>query len=424
MRARVALAVVLVAAVAALAGCLAHTGPTPVSPSDVDAADAAPNGTPATPAVSPDVPGTIETPGSVYTVDGPSVHETLVRNGSFQFYQTYYPAGFATGSYQEGLELTEHIPVGVPTRLNVTLDYDQDVFNFVDAALSAPGAEVYAVGSTTDFDEGVVWLDATVARLDPDARVIVRAEGILPDDGSSEYRLDVSIRGHTGIVQPWTPTRIQVPPEADGFRLGFDDAQGSFQAMIWDPTDRFLGHRTVSADPGSPDNVTVRLGPDRPSGDYAVLVKDVELPPDHTHTADTPHHHHGVVATTLNETADARMEPLGMTYRYGANVTVGSGDTARWNPHASKAPIQAGMVASPSKSFVTVNPSTLSGSLRTAGDPVVAFSGDGFLLGFGGYAWISPIADENLDEGSYRATFTNDGGTTLKATHFFGFYER
>lgn len=421
MRARVALGASLLAASVLLAGCLAYTSPSPVTSADAGGSglDAAGNATPSTPG---NVPGSV--PATLLSVDGPANHDTVVRNGSFTYYQSFYPAGWATGTYEDGIELTEKIPVGVPAQINVTLEYQEDFQNYVGLDLAVQGAQIYSEETVTSASQRTVWLDATVARHDADDRVVVQAEGYLPDDGSSEYTMRARVGAHTDIVTPRVPTLIDVPSEAQGFRLGFTGAEGSFQAMVWDPADRLVGQYEVGPGPAQADDVTVRLGGEHPPGRYVVLVEDVELAPGHRHDAGEPHHHHGVHAATLAPDDRAQAEPLELEYRWGGNKTVRSGQTVRWQPTFSKAPLQAGLVATPAGQPFTVNPATLSGHLRSPSGPVVDFDGHGFLLGFGGYAWISPVGHDALDEGTYRASFSNGGGTPVSVTHVAAFYQR
>lgn len=420
MRARVALAVLVLAA-AGLAGCLAHTSPSPVVPADEDGTPQATNdATPSTPGPTPAAPAA---PGTPYVLDAPGSHDTVVRNGSFTYYQSFYPAGWAAGTYEDGIDLTGKIPVGVPAEINVTLEYDQEIVNYVGLDLVADGAEVYDHQVVTSFSDQTVWLEATVARHDDDARVVVEAEGYYPDDGTSEYTMRAQVAAHPDLVTPRVPTEINVPSEAQGFRLGFEGADGAFQATVWDPLDRLVGHYRVHHGPGEPDNVTVELGPEHPPGRYVVLVHDVELAPSHSHP-DAPHHHHGVYARTLAPTPHAEVDPLELRYTWGGNRTAGHGETVGWRPTVPTAPIQAGLVATPTSQPFTANPATLSGHLRSPSGSVVAFDGNGFLLGFGGYSWLSPAGLETLDDGTYRASFTNGGGTPLTVTHVAAFYQR
>lgn len=418
MRARAAF--VLLVAAAALAGCLAATGPAPVTQTSGPAAAGVPtpgaNGTP-----SASVPGAPALP-TPFSVAGPSNHRTIVRNGSFTWYQSCLPVGCFTGDYEEGLDLSPHIPVGVPARVNVTLTYEQDVATYVGLDLAVDGAEVYNL-DITDAQGRKVWLDAVVARRDPQDTVVAQAQGFYPDDGSSGYTMRARVGAHSDVVTPQVPTQVNVPAEAGGFTLGYDGAEGSFRATVWDPVDKLVGHYRVSSRPGSPDNVTVRLGPDHPPGRYVVLVQDLSLSPGHAHGGSSTHHHHGVVARPLNATAQPRMTTLGLTYQRGGSYHVSSGETVRWEPHFAQAPIQVGILAQPTGG-VSVNPGTLSGSMRSPAGEVLSFRGEGFLLGFGGYGWVSPAGDPALEGGAYHATFRNDGGSSVEVAHLVGFYQR
>jgi hypothetical protein len=419
MRARSALVGLVVLAVA-LSGCLAATDPAPVTPADDDGG----NGTTAGP--GEDVPDDTvpATPGlpTPFRIDGQENHVTLVRNGSFTFYQSCLPVGCFTGDSEEGLDLTPETPVGVPAVVNVTLEYDQDVVNYVGLDLAVDGAEVYTL-DVRDGDGQTVHLDAVVARTNPQDEVVVQAQGFYPDDGSAEYTMRARVAAHPGILTHRVPTELQVPAESDGFTLGFADTQGSFQATVWGPSDKLVGHYEVTPDPGEPDNVTVRLGPDHEPGRYVILVRGVSLPPGHTHPSGTNHHHHGVVARPLGDTATPAMQTLGLRYREAGNYPVSSGDSVTWEPTPPKAPLQMGIVARP-PSGLTVNPATLSGSLQSSSGEVLSFQNEGFLLGFGGYTWISSVGDPALDEGTYTARFHNDGGTQVEVGHVVGFYER
>lgn len=423
MRARVALAAFLVAASAGLAGCLAYTSQSPVVPADQGQGQGLQPAGNATPSVPGAAPGAAAVPGTLYAIDGPANHDTVIRNGTFTYYQSFYPAGWAAGTYEDGVVLTEKIPVGVPAQINVTIEYQENIFNYVGADLVADGAEVYEHQVVTSFSQQTVWLEATVVRHSPDDRVMVQAEGYYPDDGDSEYTMRARVGAHPDIVTPRVPTQVHVPSNADGFRLGFDGAKGSFQAMVWGPSDRLVGHYKVNPRPGEPDNVTVDLDGQHPPGRYVVLVQDVELAPGHT-DGGAPHHHHGVHARTLAPAPQASVEPLELEYRWGGNRTVGSGETATWSPTFPTAPIQAGLVATPAAQPFTVNPATLSGHLRSPSGTLVDFDGEGFLLGFGGYGWIAPVGHDALDDGTYEASFTNGGGTPLKASHVAAFYQR
>lgn len=425
MRARAAFAVLLLVA-SGLAGCLASTGSTPAAPSSSDAADlGAADPSAAGPSAAPgDGPG--RTPGGVgspVTVDGEANHETVVRNGTFTAFETCLPAGCFTGAYEQGLDLTEKLPVGVPTTINVTLTYDEATFNYVGLALDVEGAAVYHQRTVGDPGENVVWLEATVARLNPQDEVVVQAQAFYPDDGTTDYRMEAQVGAHPDLVTARAPMEIPVPAEAGGFTLGFTGARGSFDAMVWGPADDLVGHYQVGTGPGQPDNVTVRLDPDHDPGSYVVLVRDVDLGPGHTHAADDPHHHHGVRAATLETGVDVTMEALDLEYRSGGTLTASHGETVTWDPHFSRAPVQAGIVASPIAS-VTVNPGTLSGFLRSPQGTVVDFSGHGYLLGFGGYGWFSPVGADALSGGPQKASFTNAGGTSLEVTQVAGFYQR
>lgn len=426
MRARTALVALLAASALLLAGCLASTTPSPVTPASQDGAAGTAGATStggSNQSDTPVVPGTNVTADLVHTVDGSTNHDVVVRNGSYTFLETCVPAGCFTGSFEQGLDLTEKLPVGVPAKVNVTLDYDENVGNNVNLDLETDGAEVYSLETAEDFGSNTVWLDATVVRNREDGQVLVQSQVIYPDDGDVSYTMRAEVGAHTTFVPEGVPTAVEVPGEADGFRMGFPTTEGSFDAMVWDPSDRFLGHYQVGNKPGDADEVRVELGPDNPPGEYVVLLSDVEPDVRHTHDADEPHHHHQVRIGPLNATPGLSLDPLEMELRFGGNKTVTSGESVEWQPRFPKAPMRAALIATP-PTGVTVNPATLDGELRSPSGTLVDIRSDGFLLGFGGYLWASDVGAEALDDGRYHASFTNGGGTPLEVTHVVASYQR
>lgn len=419
----VAAVAVVVLVTAPLTGCIGGGG----GSTSTDAASGETGGGSSPGGTASQAPEATSRPAAL-TFDAPAVSTSFTENGSFGPSETCVPAGCATGSYEHTVDITDRIPRGLPVRAEVTLEYQEDLFTFVDADLVAESGEVYNATETASFSEsgGTIRINATLGRTGNGATFTVVVQGYWPDDGEATYTLDVALEGQPDLVPPQVPVSVPVTDATGGVTLEPLGAAGSgFEALSWTPDDRrhHLVKSDAAADYGAVD--------EHATGRHVILLR----PPSESSGPA------GVGNTSLasalrvrpqRPAPDAHLRMLGTEVTAGDAHPVQPGQTVSWQAQAPPTLVEAGIRIDGQGPVQSHGPAqfvreSMEGSLSSSKGPVVQFADDGLLLGVGGsvsYVYESGIGGANLAPGGYEASVTLHDGTPVEARHLFRTYVR
>lgn len=184
------LLVALVVASVAVAGCIGGSGGGPSGSPTPDTGDA--------PDADGGSPADGETRTAALAFDADPIDRTVWANGSVPFHHTQ-PRGWFDDSERQVVPLDEHVPPGVPVRINASVSWQEDpvnerAFDNIDLHLDAPASAVPASDSNDDqAPRGSEYLAATIARsADQSVALIVETQWATADT-ELEYTLHIDV---------------------------------------------------------------------------------------------------------------------------------------------------------------------------------------------------------------------------------------
>lgn len=387
--ARAAATLVAVLAVG-LAGCVGDAPSEPQAPASDD--PAADNGS----ALRTPAP---ETSGRPATFPGAPVQTVLWKNGSFGPHEACVPAGCVAGTSDQGLDLSEVVPVGAPTRIVADLSWEGQGPDAVFLDLEASDATVYR--STVDRGSQRIHLESLLVRRDGGTVRLVVSYGFpqATTDGTLDYRLRTDLASEPRTVPVGIPVKVPVGDSAD--RLGVRPLNGSeVRAWLWGPDDALAARMDLAAAP-----YWVELP--EAAGDHVLYV----------HEADGP------VAVATDGDPAGPMEALEVRRAQGqAREIPADGSAASWSFELDRTPLGVGVYVANGTSGTY----TISGPEARIASPqgdVFALSSDGIFSGTGSLAWWA-IGDGDLVTGTYEATFQVQAAADTRVGHLVVDYVR
>lgn len=304
----------------------------------------------------------------------------------------------------------DHVPIGIPVRLEATLSYQAETTGKLGLFLHTPEADTYEENKTRNTgDEGTtIQLASQLTRFE-DGGVILQVISDRPDPPSGlDYTLRVQIdllvdRIPAGVVVgvPVGPNQTVLAEPAEENTPG--------PVLTWGPDDTYLG-RTSLEDAQGPRPIIPAGGsgefavaPIGPKGTIQLLSRD--RPPE----------------------GSLRLFPVG-TFQ-GQPHALGPEGEASWTFEVDHMPLQIGLFAQSNRTAAMFQPS---GTIDSETGRVLGFSEERKVYGGGGTfshpfvfaTWTSPVGHPNLTAGTYDARFLAEADLGVDVGHLISGYVR
>lgn len=399
-RAAVALLVVAVA----LAGCVGSGG---------GSADPAENASNATDPGSPSPTPTGDASASRLTFAGNGTNATVWANGSFAAQDTCNAGGCPRGTQTKTTEITDSVPAGVPTAINLTLTWQKDAvpdWSEVSAWISASGGTFYEY-RWNNPEPGRVEVDVLVVRP-ADGTVTANVFGGRPQadaDPNVPYTLRVDVAARPGVVPAGAPVELSLAPGQTVTAEAGGDEPAAFR--VYGPDDAAVAY--VASDNGTaswtvPSNLT--------AGSYVLA---------NTWSSDV----------ALTSGGNGTLRALTIDYQVSEPSTYPATGSVQWKFDVSRDPIWVGIyVQNAWVQFVNA-PSAMQGRINaTVTLPGGTSSGGSIectlcihslpFLGATFMAFGTARASPGLVGGTYQAELTADAAAGYEYGHIVAHYVR
>ncbi len=167
---------------------------------------------------------------------------TVDESGVFGLAEYCFPVscllGGEDGDHRVEHDLSDDIPVGVPTTIELELTYDQEVMGGMMLSIEAEDAQVFH--SWSNWDSGEAEVGMVLLRDDPGTTVaaVVHASTAGPPV-ETEWSLQGQIEADPIRLPSAVPVSIPFTGGTSGFVASAQEAESEF--LVWDPQDVFLG---------------------------------------------------------------------------------------------------------------------------------------------------------------------------------------
>lgn len=354
-------------------------------------------------------PGSVETsaPFEAYRfTDKEAETRRLSEQGAFGMTDTVCLIQCLVGEGSRSIDIAEILPVGVPLRLNVTVEHDEGYPS--TAMLRSDGAMVADVHE--DWRGNRQSLLTTVYLPEPEATLHVYIYPVFlvagPDEG--EWRMEAETSALVDHLPAAFPVAFEVAdPEAPP---RFEPADKTVPFLLWDPDDRFLGtFKTTNT------SYIESIRTSGKSGEYVVFAPDSD--DELRLVADSP------------GSAPSRLSLLETETIYHDWHTSTLDEGARWSFDLERVPIETG-IAMRRQAMSFINYVSAEGALETPGGKTYPYEQNGASGGGGSpepglpreLFTLAPD-DEGHAPGTYHASFVSNGHG-YEATHFIWDYVR
>lgn len=391
-----ALAIAILVA-AAFAGCVG-SGSTPsgdVVPENASDGDGG----------APGAGGSQGATSSALAFDTPPANATRWNNGTFDAQEAYVPFGLAqyvaTGEIpgRAVIDITEHVPPGLPVRVQAEATYDSEATGIMFFALDGDGFETHAFDTEGEgspdasTSEATATLDSTLVREDG-GTVQVRLSYSTPDPSPSvDYTFRVDVEADPAVATGNAPVAFPVDDPADPITLRPVVDGQTTGVTVWDADDETVALLQVS------EPTEVPLPDDAPAGEYVLLAHD-----------------HPGVAVEVPGGGTLRALSTETTYTQGtsapATAEAATGSLS-WSFNVSTVPVAVGIGIRTGSNGDDVVFSRAAGTVSSPDGGVFSFES------FGTYVtdeetWTSDPGGSALVPGTYQAEFSSDAAANVE----------
>lgn len=286
-------------------------------------------------------------------------------------------------------DISEHVPVGVPTRIVLEVDADLE-HGDLDLWLDVPAEEIWTSEANAPTG-GYTWIAFHVVRSgQADIGVVVIYDDLEPAPGF-DYTLRLTVESDPAVLLAGVPVALPVPRDALALELAFQDDPPT-RVWFWGPDDEVIG-----VEPSDNGDWTVALSV---AGDHVLLLPEgspmavVSLLLPQTTEAPTPLRFDLLrqqitqteeVAFDVDTPGETTFEVAGVPIQMGLQIDI---DRATKDVHAT--------LEGPEGMLINV--------AFTDDVPFHTVSPDG---GFS-FTILTDIGREGLTEGTHTATFRGD----------------
>lgn len=342
----------------------------------------------------------------VFDATEPS-QEVRWENGTFDITEHSHPKGIATGVVGEydpdrrEIDLTPMVPTGVPAVLTAEINAELGQGD-VDLWIDAPDEEIWA----SDYDApygGYTSLAVTIIHTSSEPITLNVRYDEIDDSTGFDYTLRYAAHVDPGLLPAGVPVGVEVPEEATGLRVDFEDEAEGRAVAFWGPDDSFIGRF-------EPDQrFTLPVDEIGAPGEYVVMLPEGSAPA-------------RISLVGLTEAPD-RLRPLTQDIQFGTPQQASGGETElSWSFQADRVPLQAGLFWEGSEVSQDTQASLASPTAHLIGLDI-----DGGPWLGAGFGTITDMGVAGLTTGTYEAQVSFGetlGSSGMTANHVLVFYDR
>lgn len=392
------LLVALVVASVAVAGCIGGSGGGPSGSPTPDTGDA--------PDADGGSPADGETRTAALAFDADPIDRTVWANGSVPFHHTQ-PRAWFDDSERQVVPLDDHVPPGVPVRVNASVSWQEDpvnemTFDNIDLHLEAPASAVPASDSNDDqAPRGSEYLAATISRSrDQSVALIVETQWATADS-ELEYTLRIDVTLDPTVAPKGAV--VQAPTVADR-PLTLVPSGDRVDAVAFGPDGTFLGHVDATGPTEVPGSGPV-------DGEVALAFAGSGT----------------VRAPVPGDGSPASLAMIGTAETPGeAHAVPADGTPARWSFETDRPPVAVGLVVA-SRDPGSVHLGSVRGEIRGPDGTVVTLEARCTLCLYGAGSEVAAVWSDVAPAGgatSFEATVTADRVANVEVWHVVRTVER